>query len=193
MTVDELEKELKNEKLQSMYLFYGEERFLLESSVKKIIKLFGEIVKGINYVVIDENNLNSLISEIETPSFGFEKKLIICKNSGLLKKEGKRKNIELINLKEKLNEYITQNINILNETVILIIIEDDIQKNDLISTIEKYGVVVKFEAQKPIQLEKRIKSICNGYSVNIDNETIKYFIECCGTNMKKWNNKKRRC
>ena len=109
MTIEDLEKELKTEKLQSLYLFYGEELFLLENSVKKIKSLFGEIIKGINYVVIDETNLNSLISEIETPSFGYEKKLIICKNSGLLRKEGKRKNAELAKFKEKLNDYIIKN------------------------------------------------------------------------------------
>ena len=89
LTIEDLEKELKTGKLQSLYLFYGEELYLLETIVKKIKSNFGEIVKGINYVVIDENNISSVISEIETPSFGYEKKLIIVKNSGLLKKEGK--------------------------------------------------------------------------------------------------------
>ena len=42
MTIQELEKELKEGKLNSIYLLYGEERFLLESDVKKIKKLFGE-------------------------------------------------------------------------------------------------------------------------------------------------------
>ena len=42
MTVDALEKELKSGKLNSVYLLYGEEMYLLENSVKKIKKLFGE-------------------------------------------------------------------------------------------------------------------------------------------------------
>ena len=192
MTIEDLEKELKSGTLQSLYLFYGEELFLLESSLKKIKSLFGETVKGINYVTIDENNLNSLISELETPSFGYEKKLIIVRNSGLLKKEGKRKNVELSNLKEKLNAYINDNIEIIKQTVILVIIEDDVQKQELVSTIEKNGVVVKFDFQKPIQLEKRIKSICNSYKVNIDGNTIKYFIESCGTNMQELINEIRK-
>ncbi len=192
MTIEDLEKELKNSKLQSLYLFYGEESFLLESSLKKIKNLFGEIVKGINYVNIDETNLESLISEIETPSFGYEKKLIIVKDSGLLKKEGKRKNTELEKNREKLNKYINENIEIIKQTVILVIIEDDIQKCDLTTTIEKNGVVVKFDLQKPMQLEKRIKDICNGYKVNIDSNTIRYFIECCGTNMQELINEIRK-
>ena len=192
MSIEELEKELKAEKLQSIYLFYGEELFLLENSVKKIKAIFGETVKGINYVIIDETNLNSLISEIETPSFGYAKKLIICKNSGLLKKEGKRKNVELAKFKEKLNDYILKNIDIIKETVVLVIIEEDIQKQELVTTIEKNGVSVKFDYQKPIQLEKRIKAICNGYKVNIDGVTLNYFIESCGTNMQELINEIRK-
>lgn len=42
MTQEALEKELKEEKLRSIYLLYGEEVYLLETDVKKIKKIFGE-------------------------------------------------------------------------------------------------------------------------------------------------------
>ncbi len=42
MTFDVLDKELKNENLNSIYLLYGEETYLLETALKKIKKLFGE-------------------------------------------------------------------------------------------------------------------------------------------------------
>ena len=45
MKIEELEKELKQNKLRSIYLLYGEETFLLESALKSIIKNFGEKVK----------------------------------------------------------------------------------------------------------------------------------------------------
>lgn len=192
MTIEDLEKDLKAGKLQSIYLLYGEELFLLETCLKKIKANFGETIKGINYITIDETNLSELISDIETPSFGYDKKLIIVKNSGLLKKEGKRKNVELAKFKEKLNTYIIENIDIIKESVVLVFIEEDIQKQDLVSTIEKYGICVKFDYQKPIQLERRIKTICNGYKVNITQDTIKYFIECCGTNMQELINEIRK-
>lgn len=57
MKIEDLEKELKNENLSSIYLLYGEEKFLLESSLKKIKSIFGETLKGINYVTIDDTNL----------------------------------------------------------------------------------------------------------------------------------------
>ena len=54
MTVENLEKELKQEKLHSIYLFYGEETYLLENAVKKIKKIFGDLILGINYIQINE-------------------------------------------------------------------------------------------------------------------------------------------
>ena len=184
LTVENLEKELNNKNLKSLYLLYGEELFLLETSLKKIKKLFGECVKGINYIAIDDTNYNQLIANIETPSFGYEKKLIIAKNTGLLKKEGKRKNIELAKVKENLAKYLEENINIINQSVVLVFVEDDVDARlKLYKTIEKLGTICRFDYQKPIQIEKRIKAICDGYRVKIDNNTLKYFIECCGTNM----------
>ncbi len=42
MKQEELEKELNEKKLNSIYLLYGEETFFLETALKKIKKLFGE-------------------------------------------------------------------------------------------------------------------------------------------------------
>lgn len=184
VSIENLEKELKSEKLQSLYLLYGEELFLLESSLKKIKTLFGECIKGINYITIDETNCNELIADIETPSFGYERKLIIARNTGLLKKEGKRKNAELAKWKEKVNNYLKENIEIINASVVLVFVEEEVDsKQELYITIDQLGIVCKFDYQKPLQIEKRIKGICHGYKVEIEDATLRYFIECCGTNM----------
>lgn len=89
LTIENLEKELNSNSLRSLYLLYGEELFLLENILKKIKNIFGECIKGINYINIDDTNISELISDIETPAFGYEKKLLIVRNSGILKKEGK--------------------------------------------------------------------------------------------------------
>lgn len=184
LTIENLEKELKNGNLQSLYLLYGEELFLLESSLKRIKNLFGEAIKGINYITIDDTNCSNLIADIETPSFGYEKKLIIAKNTGLLKKEGKRKNAELTNLKEKVNNYLKENIETIKNSVVLVFVEEEAEaKQELYKTIENLGIVCKFDYQKPLQIEKRIKAICNGYKVQIEDNALRYFVECCGTNM----------
>ncbi len=183
VSIVELEKKLNEQKIESMYLFWGEEKYILDNCVKKIIKLFGEMVKGINYIQIDESNLQEIISDIETPAFGYDKKLIIAKNTGLFKKEGRKKSIEIEKLKEKLETYINDNIEELKESVVLIFIEEEADKGKLLDLIDKNGITCKFDEQKPIELQKRLKAICDMYKVNIDSSTLQYFIECCGTNM----------
>lgn len=184
LTIENLESELKNKNLKSLYLLYGEETYLMENVLKKIKNLFGERIKGINYILIDSDNINQLIANIETPAFGYEKKLIIAKNTGILKKEGKRKNAETTKLKEKISEYIKENINTINESTILVFIEEEAdKKQELYKTIEKLGTICEFNYQKPIQIEKRIKAITNAYKVQIDSNALKYFVECTGTNM----------
>lgn len=183
ISIEELEKTLNQGNLFSIYLLYGEEKYLIENDVKKIKKIFGELIKGINYILIDETNIDEIIPNIETPAFGYNKKLIIAKNTGLFKKEGKKKNIKLSEIREKLNKYINDNIDLINEGVILVFVEDEAEKNDIYLSFDKLGKVCKFDYQKPIELQKRIKSICQAYKVNIDSNVIQYFIEACGTSM----------
>ena len=193
VTIESLEKELKGGNLKSLYLLYGEELFLLEMTLKKIKDLFGDCIKGINYINIDDTNINELIADIETPAFGYEKKLIIARNTGLLKKEGKRKNTELNTLKEKITNYINDNIEIINQSVVLVLIEEEADiKQELYKTIDKLGIVCEFAFQKPIQIIKRLKGICNAYKVEVEDSTIQYLIECTGTNMQELINEIRK-
>lgn len=182
--VEELEKQLAQNQIKGIYLLYGEETFLLEQQLKKIRKIFGETVKGINYILIDENNVSQLISDIETPSFGYEKKLIIARNTGIFKRESKTRNSGASKeLKDKINEYLKENVEMINSTVILVFIENETEKNSIYNTIEKIGTICNFEEQKPFQIIKRLKNISNNYKVNVDESTLQYLIECCGTNM----------
>ena len=193
MKIQELEKELKENKINSLYLFYGEEQFLLDSCVKKIKRLFGEMIQGINFIQIDETNINELISDIQTPAFGYDKKLIIVKNSGILKKEGKKKNIKLSELKEKIYDYFNENISEIKEYNIVVFIEDEADNKDkLFDIISKNGIICNFEKQKPEMIIARLKSICMAYKVNVTDDVLKYLIECCGTGMQELINEIRK-
>lgn len=70
--IEELEKKIEQQEIKGIYLLYGEETFLLEQQLNKIKKKFGETIKGINYINIDENNVQELISDIETPNINLE-------------------------------------------------------------------------------------------------------------------------
>lgn len=155
-----------------IYLLYGEDEYLRNEYLKKIKKTFGEIQLGINYVQVDENNVSNIISDIETPAFGFPTKLIIAKDTGLFKKKNA--------LADSLSEYLkTANL----EGVELVFVENEPDKNSLFNTISKIGEVKEFKEQKLPQLITKVKSIAKAYNVNIAENTASYFIECVGTNM----------
>jgi DNA polymerase-3 subunit delta len=125
-----------------------------------------------------------IISDLETPSFGFDKKLIIAKNTGLFKKEGKKKvKKDDQTIKTKLTDYLNENFEFIKDSIVLVFIEDEADKCDLLQFIEKNGVVCNFEYQKANQIQARLKAITNAYNVNIDVPTLSYFVECCGTDM----------
>lgn len=170
----------------SIKLLYGEERYLLEARLKKIKKEFGELVKGINYIQIDETNVQELISDIETPAFGYENKLIVARNTGMFKKEkktAKGPELAMMNLSKKIADYINENSNLINEAVELIFVEEEAEKNNLYNAIQKNGEIVEFPLLKLPELMQNIQKICGAYKVNIDSNTARYFVENCGTNM----------
>ena len=169
--------------MESLYLLYGQETYLLEDFVKKIKKTFDKLIEGINFIKIDETNVNQLISNIETPSFGFDKKLIIVKDTGLFKKEGKKKNNTLASLVDRISDYIKDNAEIVKQDNIIVFIESEADKNKLYKTIEEYGKVVNFEPEKLPVLIKRIKAISSAYNVQITDYDAQYLVECCGTNL----------
>jgi len=193
LKIEELEKNLKQGILNGIYLLYGEETFLLENCLKSIKKLFGEKINGINYILIDDTNVNGIISDLETPAFGYEKKLIIAKNTGLFKKDLKKKSKnDNSNLKEKIDTFIKEHIEQINDTIVLVFVEETTEKCELLTTIEKNGVVCNFEYQKPYQIQNRLKAIINAYKVNVDANTLAYLIECCGTDMQELINETRK-
>lgn len=180
MNYDSLERELNNE-LKSIYLLYGEEQYLVQMSLKKIKKKFGELVLGINYIVLDESNVDTLISNIEMPAFGYDKKLIVVKNSGLFKKDGRKKSATP--LQERVGKYISDNLDIINEGVVLVFIEENADKNSVYDIVERTGIVCKIDYLKLPQLIQKLKKICSLYKVNCNDVVLNYLVETSGTSL----------
>lgn len=151
----------------------------MEMNVKKIRNLFGEIVRGINYIEIDETNLEQLISDLQTPAFGYDKKLVIVKNTGIFKREVKKKGAGFADLRDKINNYLKENYEMIKQDNVLIFVEESVDKGKMLSTLEEIGAnICNFEYQKMPNIVARLKAICKAYKVNIDDNTLKYFIEC---------------
>ena len=175
--ISDLDKSIQEKNLKSLYLLYGDERYLIEDYLKKIKKTFGDLSVGINYILHDESSIDSIISDIETPSFGYPKKLIIVRNSGIFKKDFNSP------IKEKLKNYIKENKKIIDESVVIVFIEEVVHKFEMYKTIEQNGIVIEFKELKQIELVARLKKICSMYKVNVSEQNLKYLIEIVGTNL----------
>ena len=190
MTYDNLEKNLNSGKLDSLYLIYGEEEYLVDKAIKKVKKSFGELLEGMNYINIDESSTSDIISNIESPAFGFEKKLIIVRNSGLFKKDGRKKTGTPI--QEYLAYYINQNKEIIQDMVVLIFCEKEIDKNNVFLAIEKNGTIIECPSMKNYEIISNLKNICKMYRVNLSDEVGNYFLEVAGTSMQELINEIRK-
>ena len=155
-----------------IYLLYGKDSFLKEQYLKKLKKQFGECEKGINYIIIDEKTIENIIDDIETPAFGYEKKLIVAKDTNVFKKKNPTA--------EKISDYIkSTEIN----DVEIVFVENEIEKNKLYNAINKVGTVKDFAELKINDLIKQIKAISKAYNVSINDSNARYIVECVGTNM----------
>lgn len=111
----------------------------------------------------------------------------------MFKKETKKKaKKDEQNIKTKLIEYLNENFKYIKDAVVLVFVEEEADKCDLLEFINKNGNVCNFEYQKPMQIQARIKGITNAFKVNIDQPTLSYFIECCGTSMQELINEIRK-
>lgn len=173
----DLENDLKNQNLHGIYVLYGEEKYLQQEYLKKIKKIFGELSLGINYILIDENNIETLISDIETPAFGYPKKLIIIRNSNLFKKDCKSP------MKDKFKKYVSEKFEIIEESCVIVFIEETIHKFDFYKTLEKNATIIETKPLKPVEIKNKLKKICTMYKVNIQDQNVNYLLEIAGTNM----------
>ena len=169
--------------LNSIYLLYGDEQYLVQTAVNKIKKQFGELVQGINYILIDDTNINNLISDIEMPAFGYDKKLILVRNSGLFKKDGRRKT--LTPEQERIFNYFSEkdNVEFISENVITVFIEQSADNNSVFELISKIGTICEIQELQIPELKNRLKQICAMYKVGVDDGTLEYLIERSGTNL----------
>ena len=176
-SIIDLENDFKNQKLHSIYVFYGEEKYLQQEYLKKIKKIFGELLLGINYIILDENSIDSLISDIETISFGYDKKLIVIKNSNLFKRDSKSI------MKDKFKKYIQEKLDVINESCVIVYIEDTVHKMDFYKNVEKVARVIEFKELRANDIQKRLKKICSLYKVNVSDADLLYLIEVSGSKM----------
>lgn len=179
MSLEILKKQIKENNLQNIYLFYGEEEYLKKYYINAITKLVvNEENKELNYISFDgKTDVDTIIANCETLPMFSEKKLVIAKNSGLFKSKkgdvadsGSDKKAT----KDKLSEYLEN----MPQYTCLIFVETDLDKRlKLVNAIKKYGLIVELEFQKPADLVKWVIKVFSSYKKSIEQMPASYLVE----------------
>ncbi|QEK12378.1 DNA polymerase III subunit delta [Crassaminicella thermophila] len=178
MTYKDVLKDLKNDCLDNLYLFYGKEYYLIENTIDKIKqKMIDKAFEDLNFQFIDgkETNVDMIINACETLPFMGEKRMVLIKDLECF--FGKRKNIS-DQEEESLIKYFG---NIPSTTHLFFIVTNEIDKRKkIIKMINKYGKVVEFDKLVEKDIYKWIERTFAKYNKQVRKQEISFFLDITG-------------
>lgn len=161
MSLKTLEENIKDKKLQGIYLLYGEESYDILRYVEKMKKSFKNLENGINFFVIDKTNLLELNSICEGMSFFGESKLVIIKDT-------------------EMSFNINQIENLSNDKLVIIITEKSIDKRTInYKTLVKCANCIEFVKQNNNNAKSFVIRTLASYKIKVNENVAEYMTEVC--------------
>lgn len=172
MNYSEFKIEMKNDKLKPVYLFTGEEVYLMNKAIDKLKdKYIDPSFEALNYVIIDGKDMgfDNVLNACETLPFMSEKKLVVVKDIVQLMDKDESIDKKLGSYVEELDGYLS---------LILVDKSNEIKKTTkLYKTIKKLGGVVEYPKLKGNDLNKWTESILKKYKKKLSTANLSYFIQ----------------
>ena len=160
MSLKILDEDIKSNKPKGIYFLYGTETYDIEHYVEKIKKCYSNLELGVNFYIIDKNNIDSLLDIVDSVSFLGLQKLII-RNTGL-----------------KFSKTILENIN--NPELVIVIVEDSVDKRTTeYKFLVKKAVCVEFDKLNEKDAAFFVKRTLNAYKIKITDTVAKYLVNVC--------------
>ncbi len=168
-----LNEDIKSGQFKSIYLLYGEERYLKRQYRQRMVKAMSPDGDNLNYSYFEGKG--SVVSEIigvsETLPFFSDYRLIVIEDSGFFK-----------NASGDFADYVKN----LPETTRILFVESEIDKrNKLYKVVKDKGRIVEFGIQNEAALIPWIGNMFQKNEKSIDNRTAKYLMEQVGTDMER--------
>lgn len=168
-----LKEQIQKKEIDNLYLFYGEERYLVDLYEKRIKRaLLQPEDEMMNLDVLQSpQDPMQVEGSMETLPFMAEKRLVIVKESGAFDKGGR-----LAELADKMAQ--------LPDTTVLIWIETKVDKRSkLFKAVQKYGHVIEFKRLAERELLLWIEREAKQKKTQIDQRTASYLLSCTGNDM----------
>lgn len=183
LTLEQFEKELKEDKLKNAYIFFGPDEWMIKSYIKKIKDLkinsdFGDL----NYTRIEgeKADLDGIINDCETVPFMSDCRMVEVYRANFLrdgKKEDKMKDFD------GLKSYL-KNIPPYTTLVMYCVFDGDREKpGSKLKSLEKSCAVVQVSRLKGQGFQSRVKSIFDSKGKNIGRAELTYFCSIVDNNM----------
>ncbi len=166
-----IDRDIKDNNLKSVYLIYGEENFLKRVYKDKLKKaIIGEDASmNYNYYENNDINPNEVIDVAETLPFFADKRLIVIKNSGFFK-----------NACDIMADYMLT----IPESTCFLFLEDEIDKRSkMYKRVKDSGYVCEAVMLRDGELNNWIKAKLAHEGKNINNEALNCIKEMAATSM----------
>ena len=167
---DVLKEEIQNKVVRNVYLFFGEETYLIAHFIEQICSVFldpamAEMEEMNRIVLENETNDVQIVSVAEEYSFFACNRVVIVRNSGLFQKES---------FSEALQTYIKEPA----EMTCLIFVEDHVRGNAKgVNFLNKHGgLAVDFQYRNQIELGKWVARLCKDGGKTASRETIDHLV-----------------
>ncbi|MGB9679227.1 MAG: DNA polymerase III subunit delta [Thermoanaerobacteraceae bacterium] len=183
MNYTEFINNLKDGKLKNVYLFYGEEKYLLNDALKRLkAKVLNEATEEFNFIIINEISNDKLVDKIindcETLPLMSEYRLIVVENEEALLKIDDESSAKLIGYLEK--ELSSKDI----KSIIVFIAKDKIDtRRKLYKSIKKIGEVVVFDNLKFEEAVNYFGYFVRKNGKKIKKATAEYLVKLTGTDL----------
>ncbi|WP_236914917.1 DNA polymerase III subunit delta [Clostridium sp. Cult2] len=183
MNYKEFINKAKSKNLKPVYLFYGEEEYLIDYTLNVVKDIFiDKSFEPLNYIVLDgkEIDFDIIFNACETLPFMSEKKIVIINDLPLFNsKREEGTTSEEWNLppsKNPLTKYVEE----LEDYLCLLFVEKDknIKKsNALYKAINRAGGIVEFTKLRGIDLDNWVQNSFKNYNKKISKPNINYFLQ----------------
>lgn len=171
-------EDVKKGKLKTVYLFYGEEEYMMDHTLKVLKETYiSESLETLNYVVIEGEDISfdKILNACETLPFMSEKKLVIIKDLPLLTGKKNIQTTEPVDGKV-LADYLLE---LACYVVLVFTVKDkDIKKsNPVYKSIKKVGDIVEFNRLRGKDLSTWVENRFKLSKRKISKANVNYFIK----------------
>lgn len=180
MSFKDFTKDIQKNRLKPIYLFYGEEKYLIDYSINLLRQNYvSDGLEILNYIVLDGEiiGMEDIYDACETLPFMSEKKIVIIKNLGIFGGKGKGSVSEEFKGKEnELKDYIAT----LEDYISLVFVEkrgNIDRRKGIIKTINKFGKVVEFTRLRGKDLNNWVKDTFKKHGKTVSYYDLNYFIQ----------------